>query len=420
MPRKKSTVSESAEVTPETVENAVVMDVDLSEEIISSEAGQEEMFSEIETENEKRDSMENDDSENDYVSSGESTIDQNVENMSEVDISEYDNAIEIEDNDIDDEQGSESSQSTAYQPNHTVASRIANERLQDKYDDNDMFKWAELFQRKAHNVICSATVIKCMKTDGGNVAALCHIEGFEMFNILVPFNMLEADLDIVEGNMDTKIRFVNRLIGSNISIVIEQLKEGTGIGNQKKANYFLRRKFFYRGFKSSQNSTKKIIGKGTIVNDAKIFFVRESAIFVYIFGARVRIPVRELSHNLISDCRAEYTVGSTIRCLIKDIQFLHDEAMNVKISASVKALTNDDTLVALENASMNEVCLATVTQLTYRKGTVLLHTATGYNAIATHIKPYARNIRPGSTVKFQLNKKDGRYGVGQIIQVIAF
>lgn len=355
--------------------------------------------------------------------SSDNVDNQEFKNADEIDVSEYEDIVMNSDDDLaDDEEQlesyekTESSRRTAI--NRRIASIVTDDRLPDKFNTNDLFKWAELFKYKARSTICEARVIKCMQAPGGNIAVCCQIIGFEQFNMIVPFDLFDAPQSIMNSNVTAKIKYVNKMVGSIINIVIEQLKEGTGVANRTKANYFLRRKFFYRGFRMSANSAKQIVGKGTIVNNAKILVVHENAIQLEIFGARVRVPVSELSYSMITDCRKEYSVGTTIRCVITDISLYNDEARNVRLNVSVKALYEDDTLIPLETAQIGEMCFATVTRITYNSGTIMLHTAAGYNAIATHLTTNVTNLRPGSTVKFQLKSKEKKYGIGEIIHII--
>lgn len=422
MPKKKTTVSAddtteqlSKETNTETISeneettansDTVVIDVDITknDENISTTVNDEQV--------------------DDNSSYSDNVANQEFESADEIDVSKYED-IEMnseDDDDIDDEGQSgnneevDDSRRTAI--NRRIASIVTDDRLPEKFSTNDSFKWAELFKYKARSTICEARVIKCMQAPGGNIAVCCQIIGFEQFNMIVPFDLFDAPQSIMNSNVNTKIKYVNKMVGSIINVVIEQLKEGTGVANRTKANYFLRRKFFYRGFKTSPNSAKQIVGKGTIVNNAKILVVHENAIQLEIFGARVRVPVSELSYSMITDCRKEYSVGTTIRCLIMEINPLNDEARNVRLKVSVKQLYEDDTLIPLESAQIGEMCFATVTRITYSSGTIMLYTAAGYNAIATHLTTNVTNLRPGSTVKFQLKSKEKKYGIGEIIHII--
>lgn len=305
-------------------------------------------------------------------------------------------------------------------PNRKVTATASEDMLPTEYTTGEKQKWSELHGFKARRHVVKATVIKCIRT-GERTAALCKIEGYEEFSIVVPYEFLDVpfNLSADKVNKSRQENFINRLIGAKINIVIEQLKNGTGIGNRTLANYYKRRLYFYRGFKKNIDAKRQVIGADSIINDAQVISVYTHSIKVEFFGAAVKIPISEVTHSMITHCGEKYHVGEKVRLRIKEIQYLNDEARNVNIVASIKDLEEDSTLIALNDAKINETCLAVVKNITYRHGNVLVHTMTGYNAVATAVaKRVQQGLAIGSEVKFRLIGKQNKYGIGVITDLI--
>lgn len=190
----------------------------------------------------------------------EAIINDDFEKAKEIDVSEFNqyqdvDANEYDNNVADDLSNEDKTHSGAAQERERnierrIATIVTDDTLPEKFSTNDRFKWAELYKYKVRNTVCKAQVIKCVKSYGGNIAVLCRIIGFEEFNMFVPFELFDAPISITTN--EAKINFVNKLIGSIINVVIEQLKGGTGIANRTKADFFYEENFIIAG--SNQTS----------------------------------------------------------------------------------------------------------------------------------------------------------------------
>lgn len=304
----------------------------------------------------------------------------------------------------------------AHMSRNKKVAKVVNERMTVDYDytPSEVVKWDELRRIKNSKRIKKALVVKTV-TDGKIVAAYCLLKGFEQFPMLVPFDYLDVPYQLLTGaTKSQKIDFINNLIGAQINVVIELLspKIRQGIANRALANYIMRRKYFVRGFRRKNASRKSIVAPGTVIQDAQIIGVYERAIRVEIFGATTRIPVEELTHELITSCYQCYHIGERIAVKVTDIDFVNDDNCNVVLKASAKALLPDNSIIALNNAVPGEVCLATVVRFTYENGRVLCRSATGYNCLVRSVGDRIKELRPGSVVKIKLISKYEKQNLG--------
>ncbi len=376
--------------------------------------------------------------------STENTDDFPVDLDSFEDVSEKDTYSDYEDNVVDDENyededdfaEAEGSEKNAYDiPDSvpTIAKILKGKKaakvIEERMDSDDIFtrtekiKWDELHRCKNSVRIMKARVVKTV-SDGNTVAAYCIIDGFEEFPMLVPYEYLDISYRLREVNIkDEKIRVVNFLIGAKINIAIERLFPSSrqGIANRALANFILRRKFYYRGFyKKDQSNKKTIVTAGSIIKDAQIIGVYNRAIRVEAFGALIRIPVEELTHEIITNCHQKFHIGEQIAIKIIDIQYVNDDNCNLKISASVKALLPNKCAIALDNARPGEYSLATVVKFTYDENLIICRSSSGYNCIARTVRTYIKRLRPGSIVKTKFLRKNhkGDYGIVDIVDLI--
>lgn len=301
-----------------------------------------------------------------------------------------------------------------------VVSVASENMVPNMYTLKEQQKWSELHGFKARHRVVKAMVIKCVRA-GERVAAVCQIDGYKEFPITVPYEFMDAppNLSVEKTSKTRQEQFINRLLGAKINIVIEQLKDGVGIGNRTLANYFQRRKYFYRGYKKHIDSKKRVIGQNSIINDAQVIGVYENFIKVEFFGATAKIPVKELTNEMVSHGKELYYIGDKIQIKIKEIKYLNDEGRHVRVKASAKDLMKDDALIALDKAELNESVLAVVKKVSYLNGNIFVCTNSGYNAVITSVAADARaRIKIGSIVRFRLTKKQNQYGVGVISELI--
>lgn len=292
------------------------------------------------------------------------------------------------------------------------------------YSKKEQQKWADLHGFRAKRTPLYAMIIKSISASTAT-AAVVQIAGYEEFKIIVPFAYM--DIKIAKKNptvAEQKLLIENR-IGAKIPIVITELDyesgNGTGVGNCAIANALLRRRYFYRGVRDNlAQKTRKVIQAGSRVDNVYITRIISTGILVNLLGVNdVLIPKRELSHLYISHPKNHFSVGQCINVKILGVELAHDEAYNVKVAASVKALTENNTEIALSEATINELCLATVTTVGYETGSIFVATKTGYNARVTTVVGN-QSVKVGSLVKFRLYKKEGANGSGVITDVISY
>ncbi len=319
---------------------------------------------------------------------------------------------DYEDDDIDSVNKKATSQTTKKVGKYFVGGRLS----PDKYTQKARQKWAELFSFKANNRVMTATVIKAAKI-GERIVAICKIKNFEEFDCIVPYEWLDIHGEKGVLFENAQIQNVQKLIGVTINVIIVELNEGKIAGNRQLGNYFMRKAFFYQGVHDRPGAKRRVIGKGSIVNGAVVTGVYGNHIRVMIAGASCKIPARELSWKYFIHPHELYRFGDTVKVKITNIEYLHDEALNVKLEASIKALESDPTLLPLAEATLQEVCLATVTGIMYKTGDILLHTATGYNAVAIHMRKNY-DVKVGSQVRFRLVKKSEKMGIGTIVELL--
>lgn len=334
------------------------------------------------------------------------------ENVYDVD----EDAVSIDEDDEDYDIDSITKEATS-QTTKKVGKYFVGGRLNpDKYTQTARQKWAELFSFKANNRVMTATVIKAAKI-GERIVAICKIKNFEEFDCIVPYEWLDIHGEKGVLFESTQIQNVQKLIGVTINVIIVELNEGKIAGNRQLGNYFMRKAFFYQGINDRPGAKRRVIGKGSVVNGAVVTGVYGNHIRVMIAGASCKIPARELSWKYFIHPHELYKFGDTVKVKITNIEYLHDKALNVKLEASIKALEPDPTLLPLAEAMLQEICLATVTGIVYKTGDILLHTATGYNAVAIHMRKNY-DVKVGSQVKFRLVKKTEKMGIGNIVDLL--
>lgn len=415
MPEIKNELNEKNSTTEKEVESAI--DVKIVQEDNTSDN--------IETGyGEREDDSDNEDYLSYYSTDGFSDAEPELSKAKEVD------AID-EDNDEFDREEQESVPDSIpvlirQVPSKKVAKRLNESMIYDYgFTPSDIIKWDTLHKYKNTHRVLKARVIKCVTKKTANreiIAAYCQIPGFEKFPMLVGIDYLDAPYAVIEGSRENKIKYIERLIGAQINIVIEELfaKQKNGLANRALANYFLRRKYFRKGFYAPGRKEKTIVGEGTVVNDAQIITVYELAIRCEVFGANTVIPVEDLRYDLITSCFKEYHIGERIALKIKDIRLVNDDNCSVIFHASVKDLLSDDASLALEEAEIGEFCLAKVVRISYNSGRILCKSMTGYNCVVRSVTPYIKELRPNSTVKARLVSKDEKshLGIVDLIDII--
>lgn len=351
------------------------------------------------------------------TSSSNDDIDTSAENDNESDV------------DVDDIPASVPSLRRTMRENHLNGKKIGrhvDERMvvEDTFTPGERMKWDEIHKWKNEGRIVKAQVIKALHRNN-MFAAQCQIEGYKEFSFLVPFEYMDFVIE-EENNLirsGRKQEFIERLIGANINIVIEELDYKTKlcIGNRALANFYLRRKFFYRGVRRNNAKRKTVIYKGTRIQSAQVISVYDRNIRVEAFGAQFRIPIAELSHELISTCYGKFTVGQTINILVQDITYPPDKSdYRVNVTASVKALQDDTAALALEKANPGDVELAEVIRITQNQR-LFMKAATGYSCYSRSVAAFVKKVREGSIVKIKLLKKDprGHYGICDVTDIIS-
>lgn len=292
------------------------------------------------------------------------------------------------------------------------------------YTKKEQQKWADLHGFRAKRTPLYAMIIKSISSSTAT-AAVVQIAGYEEFKIIVPYSYMDIKVTNRNPPVSEQRLLIENRIGAKIPIVITELDyesgNGTGVGNCVIANALLRRRYFYRGVRDNlSQKTRKVIQAGSRVDNVYITRIISSGILVNLYGVNdVLIPKKELSHLYISHPKNHFSVGQCINVKILGVELAHDEAYNVKVDASVKALTENNTEVALSEATINELCLATVTTVGYETGSIFVATKTGYNARVTTVMGN-QSVKVGSLVKFRLYKKEGINGSGVITDVISY
>lgn len=291
--------------------------------------------------------------------------------------------------------------------------------LKQKYDD--------LYKALKDKRTLKAKIVK--QAPGDVIAAQCTISGYEEFTILVPNQFMDFSAMSSDVPKTLQAKKIADMIGAEINVVIESLdfKSRLCIGNRALANYFLRRRYYYRGRRLPGAKRSSIVSIGTVVKNAPIIEVTSQAIRVDVLGAVSRIPLEELSYEYVFNAREKFHVGKKIDVVVKELEKIETSMVDaakagypVKLAVSYKDLIDDESAINLLNATEGEIVIATVKRIT-SSDKVMLRTATGYNCHTRRVNGRVyRTLRVGSEVKVRLLVKDMKRSIGvvDIIDII--
>ena len=137
----------------------------------------------------------------------------------------------------------------------------------------------------------------------------------------------------LESRLNAEIDFVVTSVPTNGETMDEV---GFCGGSRVDAMYLKRVKFWY-GRTSTGNDFIKVGDKA----EARIIATAPSGIRVEVFGVESYIPHRELSWNILTDCRKMFKTGDTVTVMIRDIEREEEKDYAVKFTASVKRALPD-------------------------------------------------------------------------------
>lgn len=211
-------------------------------------------------------------------------------------------------------------------------------------------------------------------------------------------------------------RYINARLGSYVDIVLTKLPPDmmNNLTEIRGSRLAAMRNIRVRHWYGKQTDGSDFIKVGD-VSEARIICTYVRGIRVEIFGVETYIPVRELSYNMIDNCRLneDLATGNKIKVRITSIERDIENDYHVTYTASVKAALEDPRVKALSMHEVGDTCLGVVTHLTaptetspYRKFLVFV-TISGTGAqIVCSWPMLAIPLQRGSTVTVYITNKD--------------
>jgi ribosomal protein S1 len=273
--------------------------------------------------------------------------------------------------------------------------------------EKDNIIWHEIKSSHITGSHLTGILGKVEQLDSG---ALISIVDYKGRRIAIPLKEMMLGLRRPTGQSDNEYneraaRILNRMMGAEIDFVVRGItgaaEERAAVASRRAAMLRQRQRYY---FASGVNGRPQIYpGR---ITEARIVAVSQMAIRVEIFGAETSIRNRELSWGYVGDCRDDYFVGDSIRVRVMSVN--GDAPENLEISASVKALTTDETRERLITLKPQTNCLGKVSDV--KDGIIFINLIDGVRAIAHKCFDRRKPAR-GDDVMFVCTRIDEESGV---------
>lgn len=289
---------------------------------------------------------------------------------------------------------------------------------------NDALMWNELRMHIPSGIPILCKVVSSLMHNR-KVCAVCEplTKKFSTAPIFVPFEELDIPSRRVLSQKNQQLFIERRRINTVERVCITAVDENAGYadGSIRLGNMRTRKDAYFRGVKgpiSTSNQTRKIIEKGTIAR-AYIVNVLKDGILVNIFGTVSMILKSELSYEYIDHPRKDFKPGESILVKILDVKKDENRDYYVRVKASVKALKENETIIALNKyAKVGRTYLGKVSVLSPNKLPVVF-CSLGFNCIIGAVltdEPYT----VGSLVGVKLRSRTNNYAFGDIVRVYEY
>lgn len=229
------------------------------------------------------------------------------------------------------------------------------------------------------------------------------IADYKGIRIIIPLTEMNIILDNGKNddNVIRQIKIASNMIGCEIDFTVTSTDEGaySAVASRKDA---MKRKI--QDFYMADEGTSPVIEAGKIV-EARIIAVAETVLRLEVFGIECFVRVLDMNPAWVADARDYYSVGNTVRVLVKEVVIQED-----KVTIEVDGKT-----VIESEQTEKHVCtsgsryLGEVTGT--HKGMYFVRLRTGVNAIA-HTSQ-VQGARPGKKdeVAFVCTRMDVEKGV---------
>jgi hypothetical protein len=282
---------------------------------------------------------------------------------------------------------------------------VGGEVLTQKDKENTI--WHEIKNSQVTGTPLTGSLGKVERMDSG---ALITIIDYKGQRIAIPLKEMMITLERPEGQSDDEYnerlaRVLNRMMGAEMDFIVRGIT-GTGdnraaVASRKAAMLRLRRRFYL----NIGTNGKPLVYPDRVV-EARIVAVSQMAIRIEVFGVETSINSRDLSWGYIGDARDHFYVGDSVQVRVTNVE--GDAPENLRISADIKSLTEDDTRDKLIALKPQTNCMGKITDV--RHGTMFISLVDGVRAISHRCFDHRKPGR-GDDVLFVVTRVDEEGGV---------